>query len=343
MGARETHINYFLARLEAKSADVYKAFLQAAQRLQNGAVLTTLADAIANMDIDRIIRLLGLDAGAFTALDEALRETYIAGAAGAAVGLRPNGAGAKLLVLFNVRNPSAEAWLRDSGAERVTGILNQMRGVLSDSLRAGMEAGKNPLTVAKELVGVIKKGELHRKGGTILLTRERAATVAWVRAGFASGDSVAMTNYLSLKGRDKRFDRAVRLAIKNGVVPPDLAEKVRVALADNYLKERANTIARTEALSALNNGKAEAFRQATERAGIREIAITREWSSTGDRFVRPDHVHLDGQKVTGLSTPYRLRDGSPIMRPGDMRAGAAQVVHCRCLEYLEVDWFGGRT
>lgn len=344
MAAKRDQVRLFLQNLEAQSAEVYKAFIAAADALTSTVALGRFADAFARGDIEEVLRILGMSDAAFGPIDEAVRETFKLGAASATIGLRPNSFGARILGRFSVRNPGAEAWLAENAAARVTGYMQNMRDVLQDTLLQGMQQGANPLKTARELVGTLQKTDKYRKGGTLLLTRQRAATVRNAQTAFRVGDVEGMRHYLTLGERDRRFDGAVKAAIaKEAPLATAKADQIIGYLADNYLKERAELIARTEALAALNAGKAEAFRQATSAAGINDSFIHREWSSTGDKKVRPDHQHLDGQKVVGINTPYRLPDGQPIMRPGDMKAGVKQVARCRCMEYLEVDWFEGRA
>ncbi len=342
--ARRDHIAYFLAKLEERDKVAYRTFLAAVQGITDEVVLARLADAILSGDTEQVIRVLGLSDVSFSALHESIRETYVTGAQSSIVGLRPKGYGARLLARFNIRNPEAEAWLAEAAARRVTGYLQEARLVIKDALEAGLQGGQSPLTTARQLVGVLKAGTSYRKGGSLLLTRSRAATVWRARYALQSGDTAGMLHYLTLGLRDRRFDSLVRKAAQAGIkLKPEKVEQIIGFLADNYLKERSKLIARTETLSAMNAGKYEAFRQATVSQGIDPRFISRQWDSTGDKRVRPDHQHLDGQKVQGLLEPYRLPDGGIIMRPGDMEAGVAQVANCRCLEYLEVDWFQGRA
>ena len=344
MGARQEHVTYFLARLKARDLAAYKAFLKSVNNLTEQAILTRLADAILTGDTDAVIRILGLNDSVFAPLNEALRETYIEGSVAAPVGLRPGSYGARLLVRFNVRNTYAEEWLSAAAGRRVTGYLGEAQQVIQETLLDGLQAGLNPLDTARDLVGALTRGSKVRKGGTIMLTAPRARTVRRVREALLAGDVAGLRHYLGLELRDKRFDSLIKKAIKagGGKFTKEKTQQIVGALADAYLKERARLISRTETLASMNAGKREAFRQATERAGVSADHILREWDSTGDKKVRPDHRHLNGQKVKGLLAPYLLPGGSPIQHPGDMEAGVAQVANCRCLEYLEVDWFQGR-
>lgn len=344
MGARQEHVTYFLARLKARDVAAYKAFLKSVENLTGQAILTRLADAILSGDTDTVIRILGLNDSVFAPLDEALRETYIEGSVAASVGLRSGSYGARMLVRFNVRNTYAEDWLSAAAGRRVTGYLREAQQIIRETLLDGLQAGQNPLDTARDLVGVLTRGSKVRKGGTIMLTAPRARTVRRVREALLAGDVAGLQHYLGLELRDKRFDSLIRKAIKagGGKFPKEKTQQIVGALAEAYLKERARLISRTETLASMNAGKHEAFRQATERAGISDDHIQREWDSTGDQKVRPDHQHLNGQKVKGINTPYRLPDGSPIDHPGDMNAGVKQVANCRCLEYMEVDWLRGR-
>lgn len=87
-------------------------------------------------------------------------------------------------------------------------------------------------------------------------------------------------------------------------------------------RSRAETIARTEVISASNAGALAGAR------AIPEIApATKIWLATGDARTRPSHREADGQ-VVPLDEPFDV-GGYPLDYPG-ADGPAEEVVNCRC-------------
>lgn len=85
--------------------------------------------------------------------------------------------------------------------------------------------------------------------------------------------------------------------------------------ADELLTSRAETIARSEVMQALNAGQNEAWEQAQEEGKISENA-TKEWITTPDELLCSECAPMDGQTVpVGASFP----NGDPPLHP-----------NCRC-------------
>jgi hypothetical protein len=100
---------------------------------------------------------------------------------------------------------------------------------------------------------------------------------------------------------------------------------------DRYLKYRSETIARTEAIRAVNTGNVMAWKQAIADGKIDADAVTKQWVYTADARTRHAHRTIPGlnPKGIGLDAAFQSELG-PIRFPGDPDADAANTVNCRC-------------
>jgi len=86
---------------------------------------------------------------------------------------------------------------------------------------------------------------------------------------------------------------------------------------DQINKGRANTIARTEAHAAAQQGNMDGYKQTNVRTKI--------WVAVMDAQTRPNHASVDGEEVRmGRTFANGLR------YPGDPQGLAKQIVNCRC-------------
>lgn len=100
----------------------------------------------------------------------------------------------------------------------------------------------------------------------------------------------------------------------NGLNPDKVEEKAD-EYADQLLESRADAIARTEIMDALNNGQEAAWLQAQDDGVLTEDA-TKEWITTPDELTCPDCAPMDGKTVPiGDDFP----EGDPPLHP-----------NCRC-------------
>jgi hypothetical protein len=220
----------------------------------------------------------------------------------------------------------------------VTNIVNEqldtLRTVIGDQLAAGIA----PRKIAVQIAGPVVNG--NRQGGFIGLSRPQVGYLANARAELTALDA----GYFSRTLRDRRFDPLVRKAIADGkpLAQADI-DRIAARYSDRMLKHRADTIARTESITALRMGRREGIEQAIEAGAIRADTLTRVWSATMDARTRPEHMDMNGQEVVGMDTPFQLPDGSLMMEPGDTSLGAdpAQTINCRCFSEHRVDWLRG--
>lgn len=99
-----------------------------------------------------------------------------------------------------------------------------------------------------------------------------------------------------------------------------IADRIRQVFAEAS-RLRAVTIARTELLSASNQGSVEGARQ----SGVAEQKV---WLATSDDRTRDTHRDVDGATVA-LEEPFDV-GGAPMMFPGDPAGPASETINCRC-------------
>ena len=104
--------------------------------------------------------------------------------------------------------------------------------------------------------------------------------------------------------RDKRFDMPVARAIADGKpLSPGQIDRFTAQYHDNWLRLRASTIARTEALHAANMGGRLAIEQTIEDGGTSGFDVERTWIATNDARTRDSHRELeDGLRHDGNPT-----------------------------------------
>jgi uncharacterized protein with gpF-like domain len=116
--------------------------------------------------------------------------------------------------------------------------------------------------------------------------------------------------------------------INEGEQPKDLAARIDRLLTTSgseRWKGRAMTIAITETNRAYNAGSFAAGLRAQQ---LERTTLYKEWLSSRDERVRPEHEAADTQRVP-VSQPF-IVGGFPLMYPGDPNGPPHLVIMCRC-------------
>lgn len=313
-----------------------QAFMQAIYGVRDGAQIEQIARMLERGDVEGALRAVGIDEAQFRQLDRQLADAYEA--AGNYTGNRfpaaTTSSGLRTVFHFNVRNPRAEDWLRNYSAGLVREIMDDQRTTIRNFLRAGMETGTNPRTVALDLVGRLNKTTGNREGGVIGLTSSQEEWVRRYAEELRSNDPNALTRAL----RDKRFDPSVKRAIETGQpIGIETQGKMVRAYKNRALRFRAEAIARTESLRALHAGQDEALKQAIERGVVRESDLKLTWHTARDNRVRDSHQTMDGQSQNWGDT-FMSGAGNELRYPGDPDAPIGEVINCRCWLEPKIDF-----
>jgi len=238
-------------------------------------------------------------------------------------------AGGLLEGKFNTSSEAATQFLLQLSSQLVTNINEQQREAIQIITAAGRTLGENPRTIALDLVGRVSRSGV-REGGVIGLNAQQAQASANAIYALRSGDPTLMHEYLKYKRRDRRFDATVRrYAAMGKPVPSHMAHTISARYQARLLQTRAETIARTEVMEALEGGAHVSIREQMERGLIEPMA--KVWQSTHDGRERDSHAEMDGVAVP-FDEPFMLPDGSRVMHPCDssLGAAAAEIINCRC-------------
>ncbi|RFF46179.1 phage minor head protein [Xanthomonas campestris] len=345
-----------LEQLAAKlEPAIARAFLKAVAEITNQAGVQLIADLLQAGRIDDVLTAMGMDEPRFADLGEALRNAYAAGGQQGVsemprmrLNLDPIITGSykprqdvrspALRPTFDLRNATAEAWLRENSSRLIAGIVNDQRTLIRNVLESGMVAGRNPRQSALDIVGRV--GETGRRtGGVVGLTAQQGQFVQSMRGELTSDDPREMAKYFGRKRRDKRLDGIVRRAIAAGkpVSQTDI-DKIVGRYADRLLQLRGEMIARTESITSMNAGREEAYRQQVASGALAPENVTGTWSDSGDQRTRHTHKAMNGQK-RAFGEPFESPSGARLNYPGDtsLGAGPEEIVGCRCTKQYRID------
>lgn len=332
--AKQSDIAHLLDKFEPRLKD---AFLAAIREIVSKARIAEIVRSLERGEIQGAVEALYVDEAAFRIFEREIGHAFETGGISTIEGLGElrDPRGGRFVVRFNVRNPRAEAWLSEHSSFLVTRIAEEQRIVVRQHLVSGMEAGRNPRSVALDVVGRINRTTGRREGGVVGLSHAQEDAVRRARRDLQNGN---YGDYLSRTRRDKRFDRTIQRAIKEGKpLTGDQITKIVNRYADSLLKLRGETISRTEALASLHAAQYEALRQLVDTGKVTASQVRRVWDSASDFRVRPSHRAADGQSV-GLDEDFVMPSGARMRYPGDPRGGPAEVVNCRCNVKVRIDF-----
>jgi hypothetical protein len=323
--------NRLKALLAQYDKGIERAFLTAVRTKADSINVRELANAIEARDFNRALRIAGLTRAELFPFDTSITAAYVSG--GQTV---PAAAPAFAVQFgFDGRATRAENWARAHVGGLVANIVDEQLDMLREAISGQLATGEAPRSVAVRIAGRVTNGS--RQGGIIGLSRVQGEYLANARQELTDLDAA----YFTRKLRDRRFDGIVRKAIKDGK-PLSQMDMDRIAgrYSDRMLKHRADTIARTESITALRAGRREGIQQGIEQGAIASDRVKRVWSATLDSRTREDHTSVNGQSVDGMDAPFTLPDGSRMLYPGDtsLGASAAQTIACRCYDEYVVDW-----
>ena len=313
MTTRDTR-RAFLKLLDDTWPGVRSEFVAAMRQARAGVDMKALEAAIARGDVDAAFRALRFDAADLFRTDTAITAAmnaggnYQMGAFQHATRRAP--IASRVVQSFGGRNERAERIALELGSKLVTEVVDDTRVMIAQTIRAGLEAGAGPLRTALDIGGRVVNGK--RQGGLVGLDSRRAGWVQNYRAK------------LLAEGR-----------------PQSQIDRMAQQYSNKLLRQRGETIARTETPKALNAGRQEALDQLIENPNndVQAQDVVRAWDSTGGGRTRETHAAADGQ-VAAQGVPFTV-GGYSMMYPGDTSLGApaGETVNCRCYMAPEIDFF----
>lgn len=325
--------------------EVRDLFIEAMRDVSDNANIDEMIKAIETNDIDRLVQASGYNVVVLNKIIDKIEDVYER-TGNMMVDGWPKLRNAFGLVtpVFNVRNSAVERELSEFSSRFVKEITDEMRKTIQETLTDGMMRGINPRETAINIVGRYNPVTHKRIGGTIGLASNQVKWVNNARRYLENLDE----RYFSLGLRDKRFDSIVKKAIAEGKkLTKEKVSQLITAYESKALKYRADAIARTETIQAINRAERAAIAQQIEEGLISADLVTKWWSNSADERVRLSHVEL-GRKYNknnqiGFDEPFETMTGSKLLYPGDTSLGAdaSEIIHCRCKCMYRVDFVKG--
>jgi hypothetical protein len=145
-----------------------------------------------------------------------------------------------------------------------------------------------------------------------------------------SGEPDQLRSYLTRNRRDRRFDRTITAALRDGKpIPIEIVNRIVCRYADRLLELRGEMLADTETMTALGKSRDDAIRQQIAAGKIVVEDVTKVWRSAGDSRVRYTHRVLNG-KSAPMDGFFASPSGATLRFPGDPQAPGSEIVGCRC-------------
>lgn len=338
MPSQGSQARLFTELLDRYGPEIAKAFMRAMSDVRSSVQINRVIRALERADIEAALEALDLELSVYEDLRDALQRAYLEGGR-TTEGAIPRRAGVSFRFSL-LGNPRAERWIGDHSSNLITRINDDTRQAVRSTLREALAQGVNPRSTAIRIVGAVDPRTGRREGGVLGLTAAQERYVASARGELASGETADLRAYLGRELRDRRFDRSIAKAIRDGEpLPADIQRKAVLAYERRLLKFRGDMIGRTESLTALNAGQYEALRQMVESGKIQANQIRRVWRSAGDFRVRDTHRGMNGDSV-GLEEAFRSPSGAMLLYPGDTSRGApaSEIINCRCVAEARIDF-----
>ena len=333
--------------LEQVAADwqpqIRAAWIEAINAITSRIVLKRIVEKLERGDVAGVVADLGIEDGVFAKFEHSLIQAYHSGGIATVDSMPalrdPNGN--RVHFSWGVRNLPAEQAMRQHAANLVTGIVTEARDGIRDVLVDNLSRGRSPYDAGRTLAGRINRVTGRREGGLIGLSRPQMETVVRIERAMREGDKVYMRDYLTFANRDKRLDRMVLKAIREGrALAPEEAERVTRLYANRALKYRADTISILETHSALARSKRDAFQQQIDNGKLDAQDVTKRWRRTVSREPRIEHLAMAGKPAIPFNAKFTLPDGIQCDGPHDPNLPARHVVGCKCSLDISIDFTG---
>lgn len=317
--ARE-RINQFNAMADKMEPDIARAFAEGMRQLRALIPEQELARMIEEGSVSAALGSVS-DQQVSAAMQEfsaAMSQSAVAGAALAAetqpTVMGQNGL--RVQFVFDPANPHVGDFAREQAAHRIREVSTDIRAVVRSVIERETMAGRNPRTTAR----IVRQ--------SIGLTMRQEAAVTNYRRMLQNLDKTALEREL----RDRRFDSALRRAIRNQ--EPLSASQVNRMVdryRERYIKYRSEVIARTESIRSLQGGARALYQSYIDDGRIAVQQVRRFWHYTHDSRTRDEHRQIPGMNPEGVGQdePFDTPLG-PLMFPGDPTGVPENVINCRC-------------
>ncbi len=225
-----------------------------------------------------------------------------------------------IVIDYDVTNHNGVNAMRANQLALVTSFTDGQRAATQAAIANGIRNGDNP-----------RKQALAFKNSIGLTAAGQRAVDNYERA-LRGASSSALGNALRNKGDDLAVARA---AATGEALSDDRITRMVDRYRNRMIAHRATVIARTEALRSVNEGMDAMFEQAFLNGTLDREDTIQRWNTAADERVRGTHRTMHGQKRL-IGEPFVSGAGNLLMRPGDARAPASEVIQCRCRKTVTI-------
>lgn len=330
MSPAETAYRFRLEReAQRMSPELARRYLEAYRLIRESLTEAELVRGIRAGSVDRLISELVGDSRLDPSLVRlrAALDRAVLDAATREAGVMPSWL---RVGAFDLLNPNVIQAARHFDSLALAGLRDEVRETIRDAVVRGLEAGRNPRTIAREVRGLVG------------LSPQQARAVETFRLELVTGDRSALTRALG-KGVITRPDgsRIMRPAHAGGqgltarqlatldrllgseAIPPEKIEKMVEAYRKRLEAWNTESRTRTAALQAHKEGQRLSWLDAIERGVVDVSRVRRTWLAVGgpggDGRNRPHHLVMHGETVGFFE---RFSNGQLVPGEGDY--------NCRC-------------
>ena len=332
--SRKKDAEKIIAVAEKQEPKVKTSFMVAVAQMKDDIDMEVLQEAIEAKniaaaikaskvdDLPKLLNGIGIDNGELVFSDEII-EAYQKGAV-TAISFLPKGK--QSAISYSPLGDRSIQFLRTSGAVLVREITDSTRKGVNEVVVRGFNEGLSPRRQAREIRQLV--GLTQSQSKAVINFRQQLEQGKNNPIDPLTGQPQSMSQAASrrLSGPEQS---AVRGHMKNGTFDQAKIDQVVNRYQESLQNKRANDIARTEALNAVNNGQLELWQQGIDQ-GVLDPKTTRKfWLVTRDDKLRPSHAAIPVMNPKGVpiaaffATPF-----GPVMSPGDNNT---DLINCRCV------------
>lgn len=204
--------------------------------------------------------------------------------------------------------------------KQINGILDTLNGdqfsTISEYLAKSYESG---------FVGTMY--DIHGQGVPLIFPIDQEQVVQAVTLDTKLSKPLYNKLGEDVKLLKKRVANNISRGIAQGQSYSDIAKNIAVGMVGNYARMNggalynAMRITRTEAHRISQQAAYDALKKAKDNGAD----VVKQWDATLDKRTRPSHARVDGE-IRELDEPF----SNGLMKPGDPRGRAAEVINCRC-------------